>query len=427
MRLPIVICLMLFTTLAKGKSDLVSFSFQQVKVAAVLQMLADIKELNLVVTEDVTESISIELKDVPWPQALTVILKSNNLTSEQIGNVLVISKRLSAAGHQQQLMEQSQKIEQLAPLFTEVIPVLYADVQEIYQGLSANKQSLLSKRGHISQDIRNNALLVRDTKEYLSQLKELLKQLDKPATQIEIEARMVTIRDNVGDQLGIRWGFSGAMDNEQGNIATAGNIANFSEQAANYNINLPVAAPAGSIAFRFAEFDNNRLLDLELTALARENKGEIIATPKILATNKQLSVIEQGTEIPYVESAASGATSVSFKKAVLSLQVTPHVTPGDNIILDLKITQDARGDTVITSTGPAVAIDTQAISTRVSVANGKTIVLGGIYHQQLIKTVKKVPLLADIPGLGWLFSSQSNIHEKRELLIFVTPRIVSTG
>jgi type IV pilus assembly protein PilQ len=239
---------------------------------------------------------------------------------------------------------------------------------------------------------------------------------------------MVTVRDNVDEQLGVRWGFTGAGDNNSvsGSIVGAdtagqGSVPDIGDRL---NVNLPVSSAAGTIGFQIANLLDGNILDLELSALEAENKGEIIASPRITVANQQEAYIEQGTEIPFVQATSSGATSVEFKKAVLSLKVTPHITPDDRIILNLVVTQDTRGDTVATSTGPAVAIDTQEISTQVLVENGETIVLGGIFQQVSTNDVTKVPLLGDIPYFGNLFKTTSTIEQKRELLIFVTPKII---
>ena len=239
---------------------------------------------------------------------------------------------------------------------------------------------------------------------------------------------MVTVRDNAGEQLGVRWGFS----NNSGDTATSGTIEGADTLSSGVvpsidnrlNVNLPVTSPAGSIGIQVARLVDGTILDLELSALESENKGEVIASPRITVANQREAYIEQGTEIPYVQSTSSGATSVEFKKAVLSLKVTPHITPDHRIILDLVVTQDTRGDTVNTSTGLAVAIDTQEISTQVLVNNGETIVLGGIFQQTSTDDVSQVPLLGDIPVLGHLFKNTQTVNEKRELLIFVTPKIL---
>ncbi|MEY8214179.1 MAG: type IV pilus secretin PilQ, partial [Colwellia sp.] len=260
--------------------------------------------------------------------------------------------------------------------------------------------------------------------------------LDIPVRQVIIEARMVTVKDQVGEEIGIRWGVSGDLTDSKNNYTTSGSIEganayNLSGSprpngtpttADRLNVNLPAAAGSPSIAFQVARLASGTILDLELSAMEKENKGEIIASPRITTANQKEAYIEQGVEIPYQEAASSGATSTQFKKAVLSLTVTPHITPDNKIILDLVVTQDTISD--ITS-GQAPAIDTQRIGTQVLVNNGETIVLGGIYQQAIISSVSKVPVLGDIPYLGWLFRNTSQFNEKKELLIFVTPRIVT--
>ena len=257
----------------------------------------------------------------------------------------------------------------------------------------------------------------------------MINVLDIPIRQVVIESRMVTVKDNISEELGIRWGVThnGGDTSSSGSLegadsANAGIVPPIDQRL---NVNLPVADPAGAIAFQIARLADGTILDLELSAMEQENKGEIIASPRITTSNQKEAYIEQGTEIPFVSAASSGATSVTFKKAVLGLRVTPQITPDNRIILDLVITQDTRGDTIATGTGLATAIDTQEIGTQVLVNNGETIVLGGIYQQQIISSVSKVPVLGDIPYVGWLFRTTSEFNEKKELLIFVTPRIVT--
>ena len=262
----------------------------------------------------------------------------------------------------------------------------------------------------------------------------MLEKLDVPIRQVVIEARMVTVQDSVGDELGVRWGISnrGAVGSSVG--TASGHLEANDQLAQNppvipslderLNVNLPVAGAAGSIALQIAKLASGRVLDLELSALEKENKGEIIASPRITTANQKAAYIEQGQEIPYVESASSGATAVTFKKAVLSLQVTPQITPDNKIILDLIINQDTVGDEVATPIGRAQGINTQEIGTQVLVKNGETIVLGGIYLQEAIDNVTKIPILGDIPGIGFLFRTKVHAVKKNELLIFVTPRIL---
>ena len=272
--------------------------------------------------------------------------------------------------------------------------------------------------------------MIKDTRKSIESVRKAIEFLDVPVKQVIIEARMVTVKDNVSEELGVRWGvsdrsgsdgYSGTLDGAQ--TISTGTIPPIGQRL---NVNLPVNSPAGSIAFHVAKLIDGTILDLELSALERENKGEIIASPRIMTANQQKARIEQGTEIPFVQAASSGATTVAFKKAVLSLEVTPHITPDNRVILDLIITQDTRGDTVQTGTGAATAIDTQRIETQVLVENGETIVLGGIFQQQIVKSISKVPLLGDIPYLGRAFKTDRDFTEKTELLIFVTPKIVTS-
>ena len=278
-------------------------------------------------------------------------------------------------------------------------------------------------------DERTNTLLIRDTNDSIAAIEVLLATLDVPVRQVRIESRMVTVRDNLDKQLGVQWG----LTSQNGSVRTSGSaaannaavIGSDADLSQRLNVSLPVTSPAGRIGIQVAKLMDGTILDLELSALESENKGEIIASPRITVANQQEAYIEQGTEIPYVQATSSGATSVEFKKAVLSLKVTPHITPDNRIILDLTVTQDTRGETVTTPTGPAVAIDTQEIKTQVLVENGETIVLGGIFQQIRTDDVAKVPVLGDMPILGGLFKNEVNIEQKRELLIFVTPKIIT--
>ena len=298
--------------------------------------------------------------------------------------------------------------------------------------MKGTDSSLLSSRGSVAVDERTNTLLVKDTAEILESIHRLIEVLDIPIKQVLIESRMVTVKDDVSEDLGIRWGIT----DQQGTKGTSGSLEGAGSIAGGIipglddrlNVNLPAAVSnPTSIAFHVAKLADGTVLDLELSALEQENKGEIIASPRITTSNQKAAYIEQGVEIPYVQAASSGATTVEFKKAVLSLTLTPQITPDNKIILDLVITQNTRGETVQTPTGPASAIDTQQIKTQVLADNGETIVLGGIYQQQVVSTVTKVPLLGDLPYMGVLFRNKSELNEKSELLIFVTPRILTEG
>jgi len=406
-----------------SQKEKLSFNFQDIPVRQVLQLIAETKALNLVTTDAVVGNITLRLDNVPWEQALDIILKVKGLGKKIDGNVLMIAPLVEFEENGGEPL--SEELLSSTSLYTEFIQINYAKAADIAAILSVENTSLLSERGNVSVDTRTNTLLLQDTVAVINSVKNMVAVLDVPVRQVIIEARMVTVSDSVGEKLGVQWGLTG----RSGHFSTSGtldgiNLSDGGDISRRLNVNLPVVGAAGNVAFQVAKFTNGQILDLQLSALEQENKAEIIATPRITTLNQQTAYIEQGTEIPYVESSSSGATSVSFKKAVLSLQVTPQITPDNNVILDLVITQDAKGDTVSTSTGDAVAINTQEIATQVLVENGETLILGGIYQQQVTNSISKVPILGDIPYLGYLFKSTNQENSKAELLIFVTPRIV---
>jgi len=409
----------------------ISLDFQDVPVRQVLQIIAQVNGFNLVTTDTVNGNVTISLSGVPWDQALDMILKIRGLDKRLEGNILLIAPTEELTARETQQLQSKQQVQNLAELKSANIEINYAKADEIAVILKTSDGGILSSRGNVTVDTRTNTILIRDTQESIDEARRVIDALDIPVKQVLIESRMVTVRDNVDEQLGVRWGFTGAGDNNSvsGSIIGAdtagqGVVPDIGDRL---NVNLPVSSAAGSIGFQIANLLDGNILDLELSALEAENKGEIIASPRITVANQQEAYIEQGTEIPFVQATSSGATSVEFKKAVLSLKVTPHITPDNRIILNLVVTQDTRGDTVSTSTGPAVAIDTQEISTQVLVENGETIVLGGIFQQVSTNDVTKVPLLGDIPYFGNLFKTTSTIEQKRELLIFVTPKIIEEG
>lgn len=406
----------------------ISLDFQDVPVRQVLQIIAQVNGFNLVTTDTVRGNVTISLSGVPWDQALAMILKIKGLDKRLEGNILLIAPSEELTARETQQLQSKQQVAELAPLNSVNIQINYAKAADMASILKNTDSSILSPRGTVAVDERTNTVLLRDTQTSIDEAKSLISALDIPVKQVLIESRMVTVRDSAGEELGVRWGFSDQHDDSgvSGSLEGAGSIAGgiIPNLADRLNVNLPVANPAGSIGFQVARLMDGTVLDLELSALETENKGEIIASPRITVANQHEAYIEQGTEIPYVQATSSGATSVEFKKAVLSLKVTPHITPDNRIILDLVVTQDTRGETVSTSTGPAVAIDTQEISTQVLVENGETIVLGGIFQQTSADDINKVPLLGDLPFVGSLFRQTSVINEKRELLIFVTPKIL---
>jgi type IV pilus assembly protein PilQ len=404
----------------------ISLNFQDISVRTVLQIVADYNGFNLVTSDTVAGNITLRLDGVPWDQALDIILKVKGLDKRMEGNILMVAPSDELAAREARDLQAQQQVEELAPLYSEYVQVNYAKAAEFAALIKNEDNSILSLRGSVSVDERTNTLLIRDTATSIEDIKRMVSVLDIPVRQVIIESRMVTVKDNINEELGIRWGVTdtGSDSSTSGSLSgaeSAGNgiIPSLSDRL---NVNLPVASPAGSIAFQVARLADGTILDLELSAMEKENKGEIIASPRITTANQKEAYIEQGVEIPYQEAASSGATSTQFKKAVLSLTVTPHITPDDRIILDLVVTQDTVSDV---SNGTAPAIDTQRIGTQVLVNNGETIVLGGIYQQQTISSVSKVPVLGDIPYFGWMFRNSSNFNEKKELLIFVTPRIVT--
>jgi type IV pilus assembly protein PilQ len=407
----------------------ISLNFQDIPVRTVLQIIADYNGFNLVTSDSVTGNITLRLDGTPWDQALDIVLKVRGLDKRMDGNILMIAPSDELAAREAKELQALQQVEQLEPLMSEFLPINYAKAADIAALLNNKDATLLSARGNVAVDDRTNTLLVKDTATTIENVRRLLRRLDVPVKQVLIESRMVTVKDNVRDEIGLRWGFSDQQNDRawSGTAPGANNLAGGTVPALNdrWNVNLPVANPAGSIAFHVTKFADGTLLDLELSALEQENKGEIIASPRITTANQKKARIEQGTEIPYLEASSSGATTVTFKKAVLSLEVTPQITPDNKIILDLEITQDTRGETVSTGNGPAQAIDTQRIQTQVLVDNGATVVLGGIYQQQMTNTTSKVPVFGDIPYLGNLFKRRNDFNEKTELLIFVTPKILT--
>lgn len=406
-----------------------SLNFQSISVRTVLQIIADYNNFNLVTSDTVEGDITLRLDDVPWDQALDLILQTKGLDKRIEGNILMIAPSEELAIRESQQLKNQLEVKELAPLYSEYLQINYAKATDIAELLKSDDSSLLTTRGTVAVDERTNTLLVKDTEETLESVHRLIEVLDVPIKQVLIEARMVTVKDNVSEDLGIQWGIT----DQQGDRGTSGSLEG-AESIANglipaladrLNVALPAPAGAASIAFHVAKLADGTVLDMELSALEQENKGEIIASPRITTSNQKSAYIEQGVEIPYVESSSSGASTVSFKKAVLSLRVTPQITPDNRVILDLEITQDSQGEVVATPLGEAVSIDTQRIGTQVLVDHGETIVLGGIYQQNLISRVSKVPVLGDIPFVGFLFRSTSDKNERQELLIFVTPKIIS--
>ncbi len=427
-----------------------TLNFQDIETRAVLQLLADVSGQNIVVSDTVQGNVTLRLQSVPWDQALDIVLQTKGLGMRQNDNVIIVAPSEEIAARERQELEALQKIEELAPLRSEFVQVNYAKASDLANLVgTGGDNSILSDRGSINIDERTNTLLVQDTAEKLAEIRRLVQRLDIPVRQVLIESRIVVVNDDFNRQLGVRAGFTSVKQNSSdglialtgsadGNSITSGsaldNLQNdgtvfpvsIGSLADRLAVNLPVANPAGRLALSI--LDSDYLVDLELSALQAEGRGEIISTPRVITANQKEARIEQGVEIPFQESSSSGATTTQFKKAVLSLTVTPLITPDDRIIMDLIVSQDSVGESVPSATGGFVpSIDTREVETQVLVSNGETVVLGGIYETEEREITSKVPVLGDLPVLGAMFRTSQKTSNKSELLIFVTPRIIKEG
>jgi type IV pilus assembly protein PilQ len=427
-----------------------TLNFQDIETRAVLQLLAEVSGLNMVVSDSVSGNLTLRLRNVPWDQALDIVLATRGLDMRQIDNVIMVAPAPEIAARELADLESQKEIQQLAPLLSEFVQVNYAKAGDLAELLeSGGTNSLLSERGTVSIDERTNTLLVYDTAERLADIRRLVATLDIAVKQVLIESRIVVVNDDFSRDLGVRMGVtyvtddgtdglisvtgsgSGSDDIVQSGIDNINNTGNpfpidVPDIEDRYNVNLPIDNPAGRVAL--AILDSDYLIDLELQAAQSEGRGDIISTPRVITANQKEAVIEQGVEIPFQEAASSGATTTQFKKAVLSLRVTPQITPDGRIIMDLEVNQDSVGQFVPSATGGLVpSIDTRSVITQVLVNDGETVVLGGIFETERRETISKVPVLGDLPGVGRLFKSTSNSSEKSELLIFVTPKILREG
>lgn len=422
----------------QARGERMSLNFQNVPVRSVLQLIADYNQFNLIVADSVTGDLTLRLDGVPWQQLLDTILKSQGLGKRVEDNVVLVAPRQELEQQLEWEANEGRALGESPALQSTLIPVRFANAADIASMIGHNGGfRLLSKRGVIAIDERTNTLLIRESPRVLQEIRRMIEQLDVPVKQVQIEARIVSVNEGNLDELGVRWG----VMSQRGDLRIGGSVTQHRGQANGgqngvsepdalsledvLNVNLgATSSGASSLAFQMGRLSSDFLLDLELSALQRESKAEVISSPRLMTTNKQAAYIEQGTEIPYLESSSSGATSVAFKKAVLSLEVTPQITPDNRLILDLSVTQDRPGEVVQTGTGEAVAINTQRIGTQVLVDNGETVVLGGIFQHSVNTTTDKVPLLGDLPWLGALFRHTYEQLGKSELLIFVTPRVV---
>ena len=420
-----------------------SLNFQNIEVRSVLQVIADFTGLNIITSDTVTGNLTLRLKDVPWDQALDIIMKNKGLTMRKTGNVIMVAPAEEVAAKDKAQLEASQAIEDLEPLRTEVFTLKYQKAESFKNiltgsnsgggaggGANQNK-SILSKRGSAVWDPRTNTLFIQDTEKKLAEIQEIINRTDIAVRQVMIESRLVLADERFGKSLGSRFGVQSATNPGNNSLSIGGTLANGVSTGlgtgattingnTGLNSNLPVANAAGTIAFSLFRLPAGLLLNLELTALETDRRGKIVSSPRVTTANQQKATIEQGTEIPYLEASSSGAATVAFKKAVLSLDVTPQITPDDKIIMDLDVRKEKVGQIF----AGVPSIDTQNVKTQILVANGETAVLGGIYEQTERNDVEKVPFFGDLPIIGNAFKKRTKQDDKTELLIFVTPKIM---
>jgi len=411
--------------------DKLSLNFQDIEVRSVLQLIADFTGLNLVASDTVSGSITLRLQNVPWDQALDLILKTKGLDKRQIGNVLLVAPADEIAAREKLELETTKQIAELAPVRLDIIQVNYAKAGDIVELIKADEE-LISDRGFVSSDVRTNTISVRETSEKLEEIRRLVSTWDVPVRQVSIEARIVRAQTNVAENLGIRWG-GAAYDVSGDNVFTIGGSQGTLQEArdaasgTDSTITFPGALAVdlgvtgeGASSFAIGWGSDDFLVDLELSALESDGQAEVVSQPRVVTADRQTASIKSGEEIPYQEASSSGATSVSFKEAVLSLEVTPQITPDDKIIMDLVVNQDSRGEV----TAGIPSINTNEVTTQVLVGNGETVVLGGIFQSEVATQVTKTPFLGDIPYVGRLFKRTEHIDERSELLIFITPKII---
>ena len=445
----------LFSETKEYEGQRLTLNFQDIETRAVLQLLAETSGKNIVVSDTVQGNVTLRLRNVPWDQALDIVMTTKGLDMRQNGNVIIVAPAEEIAARETADLEAQQAISELEPLYSEFLQVNYAKAGDLANLISGDgENSMLSDRGSIAVDDRTNTLLIQDSAERLQDIRRMVRTLDIPIKQVLIESRIVVVNDDFSRDLGVRLGYTGADWNGSNTTLLASGtgsgtntmvnsaIANINDPAnvtgspfpidipslANrYNVNVPIAEPAGR--FSLAVLGVDYLVDLELTALEAEGRGEIVSTPRVITANQKEARIEQGVEIPFQQSASSGATTIQFKKAVLSLTVTPQITPDNNIIMDLKVHKDSVGEVISTGGlgGTVPSIDTRSVETQVLVSDGQTVVLGGIYETERRETINKVPFFGDIPIAGFLFRSKQYQNNKAELLIFVTPRILEEG
>ena len=420
------------------EGERLSLNFQDIEVRSVLQLIADFTNLNMVVSDAVSGNLTLRLKNVPWDQALDIILKTKGLGKRENGNVIYVAPSEEIAAREKLELEAQQQVQELAPLRSEFIQVNYARAGDLANLLKSSDNSLLSERGNVTVDERTNNLLIQDTALKLNEIRRLIERLDIPVKQVLIESRIVVANDDFSKSLGVRFGVTNIDDDFNGNDGDIGVISGGLEAttdaingddlelADRLNVNLPAADATGTIGLALAKLPLGLLLELEISAAQAESRAEVISTPRVIASNQTTAKIEQGTEIPFQSATSSGATDVEFKKAVLSLEVTPQITPDDRISMKLLVTNDSVGENVPSGFGGFIpSIDTNEVETDVLVDNGQTIVLGGVYQQSKSNSIARVPFFGDLPLVGVLFRNTTTEDNKSELLVFITPKIIS--
>ncbi len=422
-----------------------SLNFQNVEIRALLQVIADFTNLNIVTSDSVQGNITLRLMDVPWDQALAIILDSRSLGMRRTGNVIIVAPREELAEREKREFEEHAQIAEIEPLRTETFQLNYQKAEALQNLLVSEKQRVLSRRGSVVVDQRTNKVFVQDTTSRLEEVRRVIAQVDIPVRQVLIEARIVQADDSFSRSLGVRLGFNrinAKMGGTRGSIGGTlegvhdlsglpGSMMSGVTPLPNTNfVNLPASSGVGSgntASFALSLFNPGmtKFLNLELSALEADERGKVVSSPRVLTTDQRTAVIEQGTEIPYKTDAGGtlGGTSIEFRKASLILEVTPQITPEGSVILDVKVNKDSPDDELATG-GAGVAIKTRRVETQVLVENGGTVVIGGIYEQEESNGVEKVPLLGDIPILGHAFKSTLRKNNRKELLVFLTPRVV---
>ena len=413
-----------------------SLNFQNIEIRSLLQVIADFTNFNVVTSDTVTGSVTLRLKDVPWDQALDIILQAKGLGMRKTGNVLLIAPKDELAAKDKQELESRVAIQGLEAVRTQSFQINYAKASEIAAqisagGAGATTARILSSRGSVIAEPRTNQLFVTDIPSRLEQVQSFIGKLDIAVRQVLIEARIVEASDTFGRSLGVRLGggmigAAGALSNGNTNVTLGTNYGATAADTSGNFVSFPastlgVANNAASFAVSIFNAAANRFLNLELSALEADGKGKIVSSPRVVTADQVKALIEQGTEFPYQTATSSGATSLAFRKANLKLEVTPQITPEGNIILDLDVNKDSRGET----TAAGIAIDTKHIQTQVLVENGGTVVIGGIFTLEETNNETKVPLLGDVPYLGNLFKSRERTSRKQEMLVFITPKMIT--